>query len=68
MKEQAWNKRDTFWVEYHGKSITLREASEIGGVYQETIRCRIASGWSVERAIEQPVRKMKNGNRSKAIA
>jgi hypothetical protein len=65
VQEQAWNKRDTVWLDYRGERITLLDASRIGGICQSTIRNRIRTGWSVERAIEQPARRFKNGNASR---
>lgn len=68
MSEQAWNKRDTVWLNYRGRSITFGEAEKIGGIAASTIRGRLKRGWTTERAIEQPVRKFKNGNVSRTVA
>ena len=67
MKEQAWNKQNTTWLNYRGKLITYGEAEKIGGIVSATIRGRIERGWTVERAIEQPVRKFKCGNASRVM-
>lgn len=65
MAEQAWNKRDTVWINYRGRQITYGEAEKIGGIAACTIRGRLERGWTAERAIEQPVRKFKCGNVSR---
>ena len=68
MDEQAWNKRDTAWLNYRGRRITYGEAEKIGGIAASTIRGRIERGWTTERAIEQPARKFKCGNASRTAA
>mgnify|MGYP003298328344 CR=1 FL=1 len=65
MAEQSANTRAVRHLEYRGKTITLREASEIGGITTGTICNRLKRGWSVERAIEQPARRLKSGNASR---
>lgn len=65
MDVQRWNKHDSWKLEYKGKVINLREASLVAGITENTIRCRIKRGWSVERAIEQPARRLSNGNASR---
>lgn len=56
---QSWNRRPTVWLEYKGRSINKRDASLIAGVPPDRIKQRLAKGWSVERAIETPVRPMR---------
>lgn len=65
MNKQMLNRTDNRWLVYRGQRITLTEASKIGGITCGTIRDRIARGWTVERAVEQPARKMSNGNASR---
>ena len=67
MDEQLRNTQTTIHLDYRGRSITMREASEIGGITIKTIWARIKRGWSVERAIEQPARKLKCGNASRVV-
>lgn len=62
MSEQTWNRRDTWCLEYRGRRMTLVDASLVHGVAMSTIRTRIKRGWSVERAIETPARRMSSGN------
>lgn len=54
LQEQAFNKRDTRWVEYRGERIQLRILCERLGVTYDTVHDRIYKrGWSVEDAIEK---------------
>jgi hypothetical protein len=54
-KEQARNRRNSYWIEHDGENLTLAEWAERTGLKNTTIRQRIRSGWSVERALTQPV-------------
>lgn len=65
MLEQSRNKRETVWLNYRGRLITIPEAEGINGIARKTIYSRIHSGWSVEDAIEKPARKFKCGNVSR---
>ena len=65
MKEQADNKKQTRWLVYRGQKIKFTDASKMSGICPGTIRDRLKRGWSVERALEQPARKFKNGNSSR---
>lgn len=54
-KEQAFNKRDTRWVDYKGEHVQLIVLCERLGVTYDTVHDRIYKrGWSVEEAIEKP--------------
>lgn len=65
MLEQSRNKRETVWLNYRGRLITIPEAEEISGIAQSTIRSRLYNGWSVENALEKPARVFKSGNVSR---
>lgn len=56
-KEQARNTSQTKSLEYNGQTKTFSEWSEITGINKETIKQRIRTGWSSEKALETPVRK-----------
>ena len=62
MDIQAFNKRTTYRIEYRGRTITLVEASKLYGITPGTIAQRIGRGWSPERAIETPARRLSSGN------
>lgn len=62
MSKQCLNKQDTVWITYRGKRITIPEAEKINGIAQSTIRSRLGRNWSVEDAVEKPVRVFKCGN------
>lgn len=47
--------------ELHGELLTVLEMSERYDVSRHTLRKRINAGWTVERAVETPSRKYKNG-------
>ena len=54
-QEQAFNKRDTIWVDYNGEHIQLRKLCERLGVSYDTVHDRVRDrGWSIEDAISVP--------------
>lgn len=55
-KVQANNRRNNHVLTYNGRSATLSEWSTIVGIYRETIYHRLLRGWSVEDALEKPVK------------
>lgn len=60
--EQALNKglyKNTVFVFYKGKSVPLPTLARDLNIDRETLRFRLKLGWSVERAVSQPVRKRK---------
>ncbi|NOV25919.1 hypothetical protein E5S69_20670 [Cupriavidus necator] len=57
------NRRNNRHLEHDGVTRTLAEWSEITGINRDTLQKRLASGWSVDRAITTPTRgKAKNGH------
>lgn len=56
IKEQARNKKNTMYIEYNGKTVSVRELSEIKGIKYETLRRRILNNWGEERLFIQPLR------------
>lgn len=56
--EQANNKRNTIFVEYRGKTMSFMDAVRLSGtsVHFHTIKNRLHLGWSVDRAIDAPLR------------
>ena len=54
-KEQARNRRTNRLLTHKGRTLTVAEWSEITCINGTTIRYRLRKGWSVERAIEEPV-------------
>lgn len=56
--EQRANCGDSLWMSYKGEMRTLKSLSEEFGIGYFTLYRRIAKlGWSVERAVETPVRR-----------
>ena len=54
-QEQAFNKRDTIWVDYMGEHVQLMKLCERLGVSYDTVHNRIRDcGWSVEEAVSTP--------------
>lgn len=55
LKEQAYNKRNTIWVDYNGKHVQLLKlCTELGKNY-DMIHNRITKmGWDAEKAIDEP--------------
>ena len=55
-KEQASNTRRNHIIEYQGEEFILTQLAEKVGINHDTLRSRLRNGWSVERAVETPVR------------
>ena len=66
MKEQQNNKRNNHIIEYNGKRYTLTQLAEMVGIGKTTLRERLKMGWSVEDAVEKPIRKRTKGWRMSA--
>lgn len=62
MKTQSNNTRQNRIIKYDGVEHTLSEWSEITGVCVGTLWDRLKSGWSIERALTEPVHN-NGGNR-----
>lgn len=60
MKTNNRNKRNTVLVEYRGERKPLIEIAEKKGINIKTVKTRIKRGWSVEKALETPVKKKKH--------
>lgn len=55
-KEQMRNTRNTIYLEYKGEKRPMAEWAELLGMNYDTLQGRIFdSGWSVEKAFEEPV-------------
>ena len=65
-KEQHNNKRSNHIVEYKGEKYTLTQLAEKAGIGKTTLRERLKMGWSVEDAVEKPIRKRTKGWRMSA--
>lgn len=53
MKTQGRNRRNTLYVDFQGKRMSLKDACEIVGVDYHTVYGRIADGMSVEQALQK---------------
>ena len=56
-KEQSRNRHTNKFLTYKGNTKTIAEWEEILGTKKGTIASRIRHGWSIEKAIETPVKK-----------
>lgn len=54
-KEQTRHKRGNRMVVYGGKEMTLAEACENSAIRYDTVRYRLSIGWSIDRALTEPV-------------
>lgn len=54
--EQNNNKRNNVLIDYDDKKLTASQWSKIVGINPETISSRLRYGWSVEKALETPVK------------
>lgn len=52
--EQQRNRSNTFWIEFMGEVLCVREWGERTGIKSETLRKRIKAGWSADRALTIP--------------
>lgn len=57
-KEQARNRRSSRLLSYRGATRTAAEWAEVIGITQGTLHARLKEGWSVERALTQPLRRI----------
>lgn len=55
-KAQGNNRRDNRWITYNGETHTVSEWAEIVGIKPVTLFGRLRKGWSVEKALTQPLR------------
>ena len=62
-KEQANNKRSNRIVSYRGEQYTVTQLAEMSGLKKTTLKERLNSGWSVEDAVNKPVRLRTRGYR-----
>ena len=63
MKEQQNNKRNNRVITYHGENYTLTQLSEKVGIKKTTLKERLNFGWSIEDAVNRPVRQRTKGYR-----
>jgi len=57
LKEQARNRRITTFMTHDGVTRSRPEWAEIMGITNSTIRSRMEKGWSVHRALTEPVQR-----------
>jgi hypothetical protein len=58
-KQQSNNKTNNFPVEYKGEIFTISQLSEKYSVDKRVLRGRILRGWTIEKSLFEPVRKIK---------
>lgn len=56
--EQCRNRRSNVWLTFNGETMCAKDWSDRLGLEYSTLRRRITSGWSDERALTTPVRKL----------
>lgn len=64
IKEQARNTSKAIRVEFNGRTQCISEWAEQVGISKRTIWNRLRSGWSVERALTEPVRQVRSADSS----
>lgn len=55
-KEQALNRSTTRWFEYDGTRFSLKDLAEHVGMKRITLLMRLKRGWSLEKAINTPLK------------
>ncbi len=64
-KENNRNRRSTHWLTFNGETLSLAEWAERSGIKPATLQRRLAKcGYSVERALTEPVDTRKGRRRS----
>lgn len=61
--EQARNTSANKWITYNGETLCLAAWSEKIGIGQDALGARFAKGWTTERALTQPLRKVSKPQR-----
>lgn len=59
-KKQANNRTNSHYLIFNNERRTISEWADYLNIKENILRQRIFAGWSVERAITQPVRRIKN--------
>lgn len=54
-KQQMRNVGYNHLVEFRGREMTIAEACEIAGLKEGAVRVRLYRGWSIERALSEPI-------------
>lgn len=55
-KEQCRNRRSSRFIEFHGEVKTSAEWAEEMGMSRTALHARLSAGWSVDRALTEPIR------------
>lgn len=63
MKEQATNKRCNKWIEWRGERMLLQAWAMRVGIHQAVLSYRLNAGWSIDRALTQPILRSKSHGR-----
>ena len=61
IKEQQNNKSNNHRIEFDGEIYTIAEWSEILNIKRDVIKDRLLAGWSVEKALTEPVQFQSKG-------
>jgi hypothetical protein len=48
-------RKNTIWIDWQGERRSLVEWARLHDIGQQVVRHRLQSGWSVERALTEPV-------------
>ena len=62
-KEQANNRRSNRIINYKGESKSMKQWADEKGIGYNALCIRIKKGWSIEKALETPVKK-RNANKN----
>lgn len=63
---QARNTRRNRWIEYNGQQKVVADWADEYGIPRAALLMRLRNGWSVKRALTQPVRKTSKSGRKHA--
>lgn len=58
-REQLANRRNTFYVQYNNKKTSLAQLAAEFGIGPSTARSRFLRGWSVEKILSTPVKRIR---------
>ena len=62
-QEQQRNRRNNHYVDYKGQRYILKDLARLKGMGWTTLKYRLEKGWSVEDAVDKPIRLRTKGYR-----
>lgn len=61
-RQQALNRRTTRWLNWEGRTESLKDLAGRAGIKRLTLTMRLKRGWSLDKALTTPVRASRGGS------